>query len=188
MNVFGSDRNVVAAIFRPRLRNGDISAQVTIEEAHTDQLAIMDHPVESGALISDHAFKLPAELVIKCGWSNSGVGPLGGVLAPGGFVPVDEVYWKLLALMKGRDLFDIFTARRLYRNMLIHSLQTTTDHDNGNALVMTLTCREVIVAKPNQVVAVPPRDLHKEPAKTAPVEDKCAKRPCSGASYKGGPK
>lgn len=49
----------------------NIQAQVTIEEVHTDELEITDHPVQQGAAIADHAFKLPAEVVIKMGWSNS---------------------------------------------------------------------------------------------------------------------
>lgn len=45
--------------------------QATIEERHMDEMEITEHPVEQGANIADHAFKRPAELVLKCGWSNS---------------------------------------------------------------------------------------------------------------------
>lgn len=46
-------------------------AQITIEEHHTDELQITDHPVESGAPITDHAFMHPREVRIRCAWSNS---------------------------------------------------------------------------------------------------------------------
>lgn len=49
----------------------DIVAQATIEERHSDQLEITEHPVEQGASIADHAFKRPAEVVLQLGWSNS---------------------------------------------------------------------------------------------------------------------
>ena len=49
----------------------DIVAQATIEEHHMDELEITDHPVEQGAMITDHAFKRPAEVTLKLGWSNS---------------------------------------------------------------------------------------------------------------------
>lgn len=49
----------------------DIVAQATVEEHHMDELEITDHPVEQGAMITDHAFKRPAELTLKLGWSNS---------------------------------------------------------------------------------------------------------------------
>lgn len=56
-----------------------ISAQITIEEIHHDELEITEHPVEQGAAIADHAFKRPAEVIIRCMWSNSPGGP-GGLI------------------------------------------------------------------------------------------------------------
>ena len=55
-----------------------IKAQATIREIHNDELEVTEHPVEVGAMISDHAFKRPAELVLEIAWSNSpsGFGPL----------------------------------------------------------------------------------------------------------------
>lgn len=49
----------------------DIVAQATIRETHIDELEVTDHPVQQGASISDHAFKLPAEVTIEIGWSGS---------------------------------------------------------------------------------------------------------------------
>lgn len=48
-----------------------IIANITVEERHTDELQITEHPVESGAMITDHTFKRPAEVVVRCAWSNS---------------------------------------------------------------------------------------------------------------------
>lgn len=55
-----------------------IKAQATIREIHNDELEITEHPVEVGAMIADHAFKRPSELVLEIAWSNSpsGFGPL----------------------------------------------------------------------------------------------------------------
>lgn len=64
----------------------DITAQVVIEESHHDELEITDHPVQQGAMISDHAFKRPAELTLSLGWSNSPAiinGLLNAALAAG---------------------------------------------------------------------------------------------------------
>lgn len=58
-------------LIKPARTIGPIIAQVTIQEVHQDTLEITDHPVEMGAVISDHAFKRPAELTITCAWSNS---------------------------------------------------------------------------------------------------------------------
>ena len=67
---------------RPQRSIGKIIAQITVEEKHHDEIEITDHPVEQGAAITDHAFKKPAEVVIRCAWSNSPGAPrslLGGI-------------------------------------------------------------------------------------------------------------
>lgn len=48
-----------------------IIPQVTLEELHHDEVMITSHPVERGAAISDHAFKMPVEVIIRAAWSNS---------------------------------------------------------------------------------------------------------------------
>lgn len=50
-----------------------VAPGIVIEENHVDTLDITDHPVEQGASITDHAFKLPATVVLRLGWSNSAV-------------------------------------------------------------------------------------------------------------------
>ena len=59
---------------------GGILPNVTISEQHTDTLTITDHPVELGAQISDHAYKMPSELVMQVGWSDSSLA-LTGVIS-----------------------------------------------------------------------------------------------------------
>ena len=39
---------------------GGITIQATLEEVLTDTLEVTNHPVELGAMISDHAFVKPA--------------------------------------------------------------------------------------------------------------------------------
>lgn len=50
---------------------GSFVAHTVIEEIHRDDLEISEHPIEQGAAVADHSFKRPAEVVIKCAWSNS---------------------------------------------------------------------------------------------------------------------
>lgn len=57
-----------------------ITAQAVVEEHHHDELEITEHPVEQGAAIADHAFKRPAELIIRCLWSDSPSSP-GGLIS-----------------------------------------------------------------------------------------------------------
>ena len=49
----------------------DIVAQAVIEERHIDTMEITEHPIEVGASITDHAYKMPSEVIIRMAWSNS---------------------------------------------------------------------------------------------------------------------
>lgn len=49
----------------------DIIAQAVVEEQHQDEMEVTQHPVETGAPITDHAFVRPAHLILSLMWSNS---------------------------------------------------------------------------------------------------------------------
>lgn len=141
---------------------GGFTADVTIAEEHTDELTITEHPVEQGASISDHAFKNPVRVVIRVGYSNS------SEKAGGDADYMRAQYKNFLTLQATRKPFTITTGKRQYSNMLIQSLGTTTDQSTENALLLTVTCREVIIVS-TQATTVPPADQHASPQKTAPT-------------------
>ncbi len=165
----------------------DIVAQAVLEEKHVDRLEITEHPVEYGAAISDHAFKIPAEVVLTLGWSNSptatgvlnsvfgaGVGAAAAVsqtvrnvitpisisfqvqsmLSGAGVDQIIAAYNALLALQETRSLFNLYTGKRFYQNMICRTLVTETDFEKENALVVTMECQEILLVNTN-VVALP---------------------------------
>lgn len=166
----------------------------TIEEVHTDDLEITEHPVEQGAAISDHAFKRPAEVVITAGWSdspnNSGIANtligaaanansavqavigaaelVGGVLnvlnGSTGVSPSVQAYNTLLGYQQNRLLFTIYTGKRTYQNMVVKSLVTTTDQKTENAAIIRITCRQILMAV-TQTVTVPDSSVMANPQK-----------------------
>jgi hypothetical protein len=166
-------------IIKPRRGIGTMLAQVTIEENHNDNVEITDHPIDSGATISDHAFLRPSELVIKAGWSNSasdassfggfkgllntlqlattGINLPSGVssssLVGSSASQIKQTYEKLLKLQSDRELLEVYTGKRRYENMLIKSLQTHTDAKTENSLIVTITMRQIIRVK-TKVLAV----------------------------------
>jgi hypothetical protein len=161
--------NVITAIFNPPRNLGGIAVQCTLDESHYDELVITDHPVEQGAAISDHAYKRPVEVVIRAGWSNSGIPsvitnlievaalftPLsegtefGANTSP--FNYADQVYQQLLTLQATREPFTIVTGKRTYGNMLFKSLHVTTDEKTENALFCTAVCKQVILVSTNVI-------------------------------------
>lgn len=113
-----------------------IIPHVVLEEAGDDELRITDHPVEIGAAITDHAFKMPVVLVMKAAWSDSTAGMVGYVR---------RVYEELISLQADREPFDIVTGKRMYRNMLMGGLSQATDHKSEFALLSMIRFREVIL-------------------------------------------
>lgn len=145
--------DVYALIFSPTRMIGTLMPGVTVQESHRDDMAITDHPVERGAAISDHAFMLPAQVEMRCGWSDTQGGP--------GYVR--QVYEALLTLQRMREPFHVFTGKRAYTNMLIRSLGVNTDEKTEHALMVVCVLREVIIVDTQTVTA----GAQANPAKTA---------------------
>lgn len=193
--------NVITAIFNPPRRIGAIAIQCAIEESHYDELTITDHPVEQGAEISDHAFKRPAEVVIRAGWSNSGIQSIitelsqaaallsdaalsfSGTTSP--FNYAGEVYQQLLTLQASREPFQIITGKRSYSNMLIRGLSVTTDEKSEHALFCTAICRQVIIAQTQATAFTPIANLL-SPERNAQTENAGVKQLTTGIPAPGG--
>ena len=143
---------------------GGVQFRVVVEEQHEDSLTITEHPVEQGAKVNDHAYVMPARLTIRAGMSDMD-----------GDGKSRETYERLLELMRRREPFDIVTGKRLYENMLLESVSTTTDATTEKALLVTAECREVIIVR-TQASSVPPRERHKNARRTGGTADKGQKQ------------
>lgn len=153
---------------------------LAIRERHRDALGITAQPIQNGAAITDHAYKLPAELELEYGWSNSSVKALssdftdstsisGGLLDNFGEGYVRQVYQTLLKLQSSRQLCKIVTGKRIYKNMLITEVSTETSADTAYSMFVTCRCVEVFIVNTGEspVGAI---DKQKNPADTASVQ------------------
>ena len=157
-------------LVKPLRAIGPLVMQVVVEEVHSDDLQITDHPVELGAMITDHSYRLPAELTIRGGWSNSptvaglfaglvaGVGSTGtgiqSLVTGNEATQIRDWYKKLLKLQADRIPFDVYTGKRIYKNMLIKGMTVTTDEKYENSLFVTVSLREVLIVS-TQILTVP---------------------------------
>lgn len=177
-------------------------AQATLEEMHRDDLEITEHPVEMGAPVADHAFKRPAEVIIRCAWSNAprenseSPGLMGKALGVAGTkVPVigkalgalktisaaqsllsgnapnqaKAIYAQLIELQDSRIPFDVYTGKRVYKNMLFKSLGVTTDAEYENSLLVTAVCKQVIIVSTSAVKVPVNPSAQGMPEKTSPL-------------------
>jgi hypothetical protein len=113
-----SATGLMPAMFKAPRKIGTIIPDVTIEESHSDRLTVTQHPVASGSQIADHAYKMPATITMRVGFSNSSVISAGvqGFMQGGGF---SDLSGGLTGAGKG--LLSSFTEERvsdIYRQLL----------------------------------------------------------------------
>lgn len=164
--------DILSTLFQQQSRRiGLIIPSVVISEKHSDTLEITEHPVETGAPVSDHAYKRPSEVVMEVGFSGGGslldfidTSSLGLTLG----LSTRETYQQILDLQASRIPFDVVTGKRLYSNMLIRAIEVTTDRTSENVLMAVLTLREVIITQTQQITVADKADM-KEGANTSAV-------------------
>ncbi|HUH47842.1 MAG TPA: hypothetical protein VLZ54_11860 [Arenibacter sp.] len=140
---------------------GSLTFDAVFEEAHESELVVTDNPVETGVLVSDHAYMAPLKLIISAGVSDT---PLRGPDSP---IPNDpfasdsagraqKAFDLLSELQKLAEPFEVQTGLKLYRNMVCTTIRTLQDKDTSGAFLFTATLREIIITY-TQVVNYPPR-------------------------------
>lgn len=150
-----------ALFFNPKRRIALFAPDVAVEELHIDQMVITDHPVETGASISDHAFMLPPEVELRWGWSNSSSQNQNWT---------QIIYRSLLFLQASRIPFFIVTGKRVYTDMMLRGLTVTTDPATENVLMVIASCKKVIIVDTKGQNA-PSKDAQQQPQQTSPVEN-----------------
>lgn len=135
---------------------------------HTSRLTITDHPVQTGASVSDHAFLQPRELSMEVAMSNVQESFVPGQFS-GGYSRSVQAFKVLQELQMLRVPIQVHTRLGLYQNMLVEVLTAPDDYTTLNGLRCTVTLREVIVAQVT-VVQISARPLVTDNAKKGTPE------------------
>lgn len=143
----------VGDLFIKKRAIGILIPDVTIDESLRDDMVITSHPVEYGTPISDHAYRMPYEVTARYGWDNSPIPSMSSVIGAisSGSLPtislskIKDTYTALLKIKDDRVPFTLYTGKRNYDNMLIASLNVTTDARTENALMVSVVFREVLI-------------------------------------------
>jgi len=117
---------------------------------HSSKLRITEHPVQSGANISDHAFIESSEINMKIGMSDCMQSIVKGQFT-GGWSRSSTAYKVLLELQKLRIPIQILTRLGVYKNMLISVISVTDDATTLNSLIAEVTFKEVFVVQTKTV-------------------------------------
>lgn len=112
---------------------------------HDTSLNITEHPVQTGADISDHAYEEAARLSFDIGMSD-----VMESLIPGQFSSNNSrsvsAYSKLRELQSQRLPITVVTRLGTYNNMMIETISTTDDNKTAYGLRATVALKQIFVA------------------------------------------
>lgn len=160
--------DLLSVLFNQQKRRiGAMVPSIVISERHSDSTVITEHPVGFGAAINDHAYSRPADLVMELGFAGAGSlvdffdtsqYKIAGYEVSIGTSP-KEIYQQLLDLQNTFEYFDVITGKREYKNMLIRSLDVTTDAATENVLMITLTMQQINITNTQTITATPVENM-----------------------------
>ena len=117
-----------------------------IREEHTSTIRITEHPVQTGANIADHAYNMPAYLVMEIGMSDVMDSLVSGQYADGPTKSI-SAYQTLKKLQQARLPLEVLTRLNLYQNMLIEEINAPDDYKTQYGLRCTVRLREIFVVE-----------------------------------------
>lgn len=135
---------------------GGLVFDAVFEETHESELDVTDNPVETGVVVSDHAYMKPVRISLSAGVSDTPLSASVNDLFASDAGRSRRAFELLTDLQKQAEPFDLQTGLRLYKNMICTSIRTSQDKDSSGALLFTADLREVLVVY-TQVVKYPPR-------------------------------
>lgn len=116
-----------------------------LREDHSSALRITEHPVQSGANISDHAYFMPFRLVLDIGMSD-----VMGSFVPGqyGFFSSKSMaaYQTLLNIQKTRQPVTVVTRLNRYDNMMIENILAPVDSRTTFGVRMIVNLKQILTA------------------------------------------
>lgn len=133
----------IQSIFGQKRIIGSIAVQVIISEETSDVLSITRQPVQTGASITDHAYKEPTVLNMRILQQDNDL--VSGILSTFSGNGLAAIYKQFLDLQSTLVPFNVITPKRVYSTMLISSLRLTTDKNTENILALDVGLQQIIL-------------------------------------------
>jgi len=119
---------------------------VIMRVEHETTTRITEHPVQNGANISDHAYMMPARLVMEIGMSDAMDTLVSGQFSDRETKSI-SAYQTLLRLQKNRQPLQVTTRLNIYQNMIIENINAPDDIKTLYGLKATVTMRQIMTAQ-----------------------------------------
>jgi hypothetical protein len=121
----------------------DFAIDAAITEDHTFESEVTEHPVETGADITDHARAKPVQISLEGIVSNTPIGAVAD-LRTEGTLPSAEARALMRKIRDDREPITIVSTVRVYKNMMLLSLSESRSAETGEAYRFRATFKEVI--------------------------------------------
>ena len=118
-------------------------AVFSVDTEHS--LTVTQHPVQTGANISDHAFVNPIRMTMQIGVSDAMAYRAGANYGGDGGTKSVQAYRLLCKLQELRIPMQVVTRLNTYQNMLIESIDVSDDVSTLCALKATVNLVQVLV-------------------------------------------
>ena len=148
--------DVITSLLSKQVSIDGLIFDAYLELVQNASLTVTSHPVQTGANVSDHAYRNPIEFDYVIGVTNSSIGVIGGGLMglslPLGLTEsrVLKAYQALESRMKARKLVRLKNRYNMDPGywVLITSISTDDDYKTCDCLKARVHMKEVIITKP----------------------------------------
>lgn len=148
--------DVITSLLSKQVSIDGLIFDAYLELVQNDSLTVTSHPVQTGANVSDHAYRNPTEFDYVLGVTNSSIGVLGGGLMgfslPLGLTEsrVLKAYKALESRMRSRKLVRLKNRYNMDPGywVLITSVSTDDDYKTCDCFKARVHMKEVIITKP----------------------------------------
>lgn len=125
------------------------------EESHGQTVSTTDYPIETGGVMTDHAYLNPTELVFTGAIVSNFAPVLGSLIQIDSRSRAQEAYQRIQAVKDRREPLQVVTLLDVYDSMLITGLHPSANVRTGRALVIDITFRSIIFGE-TELVQLPP--------------------------------
>lgn len=115
-------------------------------ESHTGSVRITEHPVQSGANISDHAYNLPDKLTLQIFVSDSMDCVVTNQFSDFSTKSI-SAYQKLRELKEKRLPLSVRTRLHYYKNMLIENMVVNDEYKTASSMRCIVMLRQIMMAE-----------------------------------------
>ena len=148
-----------------------LTLDASISQTHTRSASVTDHPVESGADVSDHIRVDPIRVTVNGIVTATRLGQQGDTTKE------IEAWATLEGLLEAKTPITLVTSLRTYDSMVLVSCSTSREKSLAHAIAPQLEFRQVRIVK-SQTVTLPPEQIRKPlPKSSAPPPKDVGKQP-----------